>query len=163
MKRICQIILTGIIFIPSVLAYAQKTGTTKYKCMIQMANYIGEGAYMVVSVIDSKDEYNKTLCVLGEDKKWYPSLKKWHQAFKARPTKINAITGASVAGGDRAVVVLEIENEKIDAGYKLRFESVVEDNKYYLKDVEIPLTKETLEAKTEGAGYIRYIRFTPAI
>jgi glycine cleavage system aminomethyltransferase T len=47
----------------------------KYKCMIQMTNYMGEGAYIVISLIDSKGQYEKTLYVLGSDKKWYNSLK----------------------------------------------------------------------------------------
>ncbi|RZK67235.1 MAG: DUF2271 domain-containing protein, partial [Pedobacter sp.] len=46
-------------------------------------------------------------------------------------------------------------------GYKLRFETAVEDNKYYVKDAEIPLTTEGLAAKTEGTGYIRYVRLSP--
>jgi hypothetical protein len=55
--------------------------TTKYKCMIQMTNYMGEGAYMVVSIVDAKGAYDKTLYVLGSDKKWYKDLKEWHKAF----------------------------------------------------------------------------------
>lgn len=135
--------------------------TTKYKCMIQMTNYMGEGAYMVISVIDPKGKYDKTLYVLGSDKKWYPDVKEWHKAFAKKPTNISAITGASVAGGDRTVSVIEIDNAKVNAGYKLRFESAVEDKKYYVNDLEIPLTTESLAAKSEGTGYIRYVRFSP--
>jgi hypothetical protein len=132
--------------------------STRYKCMIQMTNYMGEGAYIVVSLIDPKGNYEKTLRVMGSDKKWYKTLKSWHQYYSKHPENISAISGASVTGGDRSVTVLEIENSKINAGYKIRFESAVEDNKYYEKDLEIPLTAEALEAKTEGTGYIRYVR-----
>ncbi len=69
--------------------------------------------------------------------------------------------GASVTGGDRSVNVIEIENSKINAGYKLRFESAVEDKKYNVKDLELPLTTETLAAKSDGTCYIRYVRFSP--
>jgi len=137
---------------------AQKT--TKYKCMVQMTNYVGEGAYIAVSLIDAKGAYEKTLYVMGSDKKWYPDLKEWNKAYKKKPTNISAITGASVTGGDRSVTVLDIETDKINKGYKLRFETAVEDNKYYLKDIEIPLTTEGLAAKTEGTGYIRYVRLS---
>lgn len=140
------------------LSFAQKT--SKYKCMVQMTNYVGEGAYIAVSLIDAKGAYEKTLYVMGSDKKWYPDLKEWHKAFKKKPTNISAITGASVTGGDRSVTVLDIEDAKINKGYKLRFETAVEDNKYYLKDLEIPLTTDGLAAKTEGTGYIRYVRFS---
>lgn len=137
---------------------AQKT--TKYKCMVQMTNYVGEGAYIAVSLIDAKGAYEKTLYVMGSDKKWYPDLKEWNKAYKKKPTNISAITGASVTGGDRSVTVLDIQTDKINKGYKLRFETAVEDNKYYLKDIEIPLTTEGLAAKTEGTGYIRYVRLS---
>ena len=32
---------------------------------------------------------------------------------------------------------------------------------YYTKDLEIPLTTEGLTAKSEGVGYIRYVRLIP--
>jgi len=141
--------------------FAQSTGTSKYKCMVQMTNYAGEGAYIVVSLINSKNAYDKTLYVMGPDKKWYNSLKEWHKFQSKKPANISAVTGASVTGGDRSVNVFEIETAKINAGYKLRFESAVEDQKYHVKDVEIPLTTEALSAKTDGTGFIRYVRFSP--
>lgn len=159
MKRIYQLaIVLGLMVAPA-FGFAQ---TTKYKCMIQMTNYTGEDAYLVVSLVDAKGAYSKTLAVFGSDKKWYPDLKEWHKFYKAKPANISAVTGASVAGGDRATTTLDIETAKLDAGYKIRFETAVEDNKYYVKDIEIPATKAGLEAKTEGTGYIRYVRFAPA-
>ena len=142
-------------------ANAQSAEVAKYKCMIQMTNYMGEGAYIVISLIDAKGQYNKTLYVLGSDKKWYNSLKEWHKFYAKKPTNISAVTGASLTGGDRGVSVIEIEKSKINAGYKLRFESAVEDKDYFVKDLEIPLTTATLSAKTEGTGFIRYVRFSP--
>jgi hypothetical protein len=139
--------------------FAQGT-TSKYRCMIQMTNYMGEGAYIVISLVNSKGDYEKTLYVLGSDKKWYKSLKEWHKFYAKKPSNISAITGASVTGGDRSVNVIEIDNSKINAGYKLRFESAVEDKNYYIKDIEVPLTTEALAAKSEGTGFIRYVRFS---
>ena len=46
----------------------------------------------------------------------------------------------------------------MNKGYKLRFETAVEDDMYNLKDVEIPLTTEGILTKTEGKGYIRYVK-----
>ena len=125
-----------------------------------MTNYMGEGAYIVVSLLDSKGSYEKTLYVLGSDKKWYKNLAEWHKFYSTKPTNISAITGASVTGGDRSVTVLEIEDSKINTGYKLRFETAVEDKKYYEKDLEVPLTTESISGKTEGTGYIRYVRLS---
>lgn len=125
-----------------------------------MTNYMGEGAYIAVSLINPDNGYEKTLYVMGSDKKWYPDIKEWHKALDKKNKNISAITGASVAGGDRGIMNLEIETSKIDAGYKLRFETAVEDKEYYVKDLEIPLTAAALAAKNDGTGYIRYVRFS---
>jgi hypothetical protein len=147
----------ALVLVQSATSSAQ---TTKYKCMIQMTNYMGDGAYIAISLIDSKGVYEKTLYVLGSDKKWYKTIKEWNKLYLKKPSAVNAVTGASVTGGDRAVNVIEIENAKVNAGYKIRFESAVEDKAYHVKDVEIPLTTEALAAKTDGTGYIRYVRFS---
>jgi hypothetical protein len=97
---------------------------------------------------------------MGDDKKWYKTLKEWHKFYSKRPTDISAKTGASVTGGDRSTTTLEIEDSKINKGYKLRFETAVEDQKYYTSDLEIPLTTEAMAEKTEGKGYIRYVRLS---
>jgi len=161
MKNIFKLcLLSFLMFAQAGSVSAQKTGTTKYKCMVQMTNYMGEGAYVVVSLINPKGEYEKTLYVMGSDKKWYPNLKSWHKFYSKKPTNISATTGASITGGDRSVTVIEIDNAKLNAGYKLRFESSVEDKNYNEKDVEVPLTTEGMSDKTAGTGYIRFVRFS---
>jgi hypothetical protein len=155
------IIILAITFCIPMNVAAQTTASTKYKCMVQMTNYMGEGAYIVISLIDPKGAYEKTLYVLGSDKKWYHDIKEWHKFYTKKPTNISAITGASIAGGDRSINVLEIEDSKINSGYKLRFETAVENQEYHTKDIEIPLTTENLSAKTEGTDYIRYVRLSP--
>lgn len=160
LHKITLLVLT-LLVAGSPASMAQQPGSSQYKCMIQMTNYMGEGAYIVVSLINGKGAYEKTLYVLGSNKKWYPDVKEWHKALGKKRPNISAITGASVAGGDRSVIVLDIDNAKVNKDYKLRFESAVEDKQYHVKDLEIPLTTETLAAKSEGTGYIRYVRFSP--
>ena len=156
MKTILKLAFLPIaIALLSVSTHAQ---SSKYKCMLQMSNYMGEGAYVVVSLVTDKGDYVKTLYVMGDDKKWYNSLKEWNKFYTKRPANISAITGASVTGGDRSVNVIEIENSKINSGFKLRFETAVEDRKYHVNDVEVPLTTAGIAAKSEGKGYIRYVR-----
>jgi hypothetical protein len=132
----------------------------KYKCLLQMSNYAGEGAYIVVSLINPQGGYEKTLRVMGSDKKWYKSLKAWNKFYTQKSTNLSAITGASITGGNRSVTTFDIEDSKINKGYKLRFESAVENEKYYQDDVEIDLTTEGIFAKSEGKGYIRYVRLS---
>ena len=156
MKSIIKISLVSALM--CLLSFQANAQESKYKCMLQMSNYMGEGAYVVVSLINSKGEYEKTLYVMGDDKKWYNTLKEWHKFHSKKPSNISAKTGASVTGGDRSITTIEIEDSKINKGYKLRFETAVEDQKYYVNDIEIPLTTDGLAAKTEGKGYIRYVR-----
>lgn len=134
--------------------------TSSYKCMIQMNSYQGEKAYVIISLINPKGEYEKTLRVLGPDKQWFNTLKEWYKFQAKSKEKISAVTGASIGGGDRAVVTLAIDSKKLNAGYTLRFESAVEEKQYHTKDAEVPLTTAGLAAKTDGKGYIRYVRFS---
>lgn len=157
MKSIYRFFTIATLVLLSFQASAQ---TSKYKCLLQMSSYMGEGAYIVVSLINPKGEYEKTLYVMGNDKQWYNTLKEWHKFQTKKPANISAITGASVTGGDRSVTTMEIETSKINSGYSIRFETAVEDQKYYADDVVIALTTESLAAKTDGKGYIRYVRFS---
>lgn len=153
--------LSKILFATGFLAISATTfaQTSKYKCMLQMSSYMGEGAYIVVSLINSKGAYEKTLYVMGEDKKWYKTLKEWNKFYPKKPN-VNAKTGASITGGDRSITTLELDDSKLNKGYKIRFESAVEDQKYHVTDVEIPFTTEGITGKAEGKGYIKYVRLS---
>jgi hypothetical protein len=158
MKSILKTVLLSAII--SLISFQASAQSSKYKCMLQMSNYMGEGAYVVVSLVNAKGDYEKTLYVMGDDKKWYKSLKEWHKFYAKKPTNISAITGASVTGGDRSITTIEIDDAKINSGYKLRFESAVEDQKYHTADLEIALTTAGIAAKSEGKEYIRYVRLS---
>ena len=129
--------------------------------MIQMTNYEGEGAYIVISLLNPEGEYEKTLFVKGDDSEWYHDITEWWKFHGRVRSDIDAITGATISGGNRAINVIEIPNDKIDKGYKIRFETAVEDQEYYADDVEFELTSESVNSKVEGKGFIRYIRMMP--
>ncbi|BAO74681.1 hypothetical protein WPG_0451 [Winogradskyella sp. PG-2] len=126
-----------------------------------MTNYTGEGAYIVVSLLNPEGEYEKTLCVQGDDDEWYFDITEWWKFQGKKRADIDAITGATISGGERAISVIEIEDTYIDKGYKIRFETAVEDQEYHVDDVQFELTSETLKSKVEGKGFIRYIRLMP--
>lgn len=156
MTSFFRIQLTGL-FILLAFSFASAQ-TSKYKCMLQMNAYNGEEAYIVVSLINPKGAYEKTLYVMGPDKKWYDTLKNWHKFQSKKPVKLNAITGASVAGGDRSITTFTIDNKYLNKGYKIRFETAVEDQNYYVQDLEIPLSNAGLAEKANGKGYIKYVK-----
>lgn len=125
---------------------------------MQMTNYQGEGAYVVVSLINPKGNYEKTLYVFGSDKKWYDTLKNWHKAVKTDKNNLNGITGASVSGGKRSMFSISLDESKLNKGYKIRFESAVENKKYYYSELEIPLNTSGMTEKFDGKGYIRFVK-----
>ncbi|WCO02668.1 DUF2271 domain-containing protein [Psychroserpens ponticola] len=160
MKNI-RIILPLLILVLGLMSFKTLTESTKYKCMIQMTNYTGEGAYIVISLLNPKGEYEKTLYVKGDDDEWYNTVESWWSFYGKKRTDIDAITGATISGGERAVNVIKIDDDKLDKGYKLRFETAVEDQEYHTSDVEFELTSENVKSKIEGKGFIRYIRMMP--
>ncbi len=151
----------GAIFMGLIVMAFNSGASSTYKCMVQMVNYSGEGAYVVISLINPQGEYEKTLYVQGDDEEWYHDISEWWRFFSKKHPNIDAITGATVGGGERAIHVIEIEDSKIDAGYSIRFETAVEDQEYYVDDVEFLLTSENVKSKQEGKGFIRYVRMIP--
>lgn len=131
------------------------------KCMIQMINYTGEGAYVIISLIDPEGAYEETLYVQGKDNEWYSEISEWWKFYGKRRLDIDAIAGETIAGGERTISIIKIPSEKIDQGYSIRFETSVEDQEYYTDDVQFSLTSESIKSKVEGKGFIRYVRMMP--
>lgn len=150
-----------LIFITGLLSFKKYVESSPYKCMIQMKNYTGEGAYVAISLLNPKGEYEKTLYVQGDDDEWYFDITEWWNFQGKKRTDIDAITGATISGGQRAISVIRINNTKLNKGYKIRFETAVEDKEYYKDDVEFELTSANIKSKIEGKGFIRYIRMIP--
>ncbi len=157
MKKLSKVI--PFLFILIFLMVGFTTNETKpVKCLIQMTNYNGEGAYVIVSLMNPNGEYEETLNVLGKDPEWYSEISEWWKFYGKRRPNIDAISGETISGGERTVSILQIPINKIDKGYSLRFETSVEDQKYYKDDLQFPLTTESLNSKKEGKGFIRYVR-----
>ena len=149
------------VFAALFISTAISAQTTKYKVMLQMDAYTGKKAYVIISLMNPQGGYDKTLSVLGDDNEWYNTLKEWDKFRKKKKEKLSGITGASVAAGARATRVIEFETAKLEKGYKIRFESAVETQKYHAKDAEIALSSAALDNKegVKGNGYIKAVRF----
>ena len=130
----------------------------KYKCMLQLVNYSGEGAYIVVSIIDKKNDYKKTIKVIGDDDEWYPDISKWYPYYLKNSKEMDGVTGATISGGERTVFSFDIDEKYFDGNHNLRFETAVEDQKYEADDLNFNLQKTTIVGQHSGSGYIRYIK-----
>ena len=157
---ICKIkILLATVFTSFLIySYLMIEAKTNIKCMIQMTNYDGFGAYIIISLINPEGDYEDTLYIQGKDQEWYNELSYWWRFYRKKRNNIDGITGETISEGERSVSLIKIPKEKIDKGYSVRFESSVEDQKYYKEDIQFDLTSENLNSKIEGTGYIRYIR-----
>ncbi|MGO2295041.1 MAG: DUF2271 domain-containing protein [Psychroflexus halocasei] len=143
----------------TLMSFTNIKSTDPYKCLIQMKNYSGEGAYIVISLLDENDEYLKTIQVRGEDDEWYHDISEWWNFQGKNKASLDGITGATISGGSRAVTSLEINPDWIGKNYSLRFETAVEDKAYHLDDIKIKLTQELLKGQTlKGSGFIRFVK-----
>jgi hypothetical protein len=129
-----------------------------FKCLVQLTNYSGEGAYVVVSLIDSKGKYKKTLQVFGKEKRWYDDLTSWFKYYTSAKENVDAVSGASITAGSRKVFSINTDNTVFDKGYKLRFETAVENKEYEEKDVEMDFSEANVGKTVPGTGYIRYVK-----
>ncbi|UTW61802.1 DUF2271 domain-containing protein [bacterium SCSIO 12741] len=159
MKKTLKIVLF-FAMITTVFAFSTLDGK-KVKCMIQMENYEGEGAYVIISLINPEGKYDETLYVQGDDDEWYYEISSWWKFYGRNRIPLDGITGSTISGGERAITVFEVDESKIDKGYRIRFESAVEAKNYHEKDVEFELTTSNLQKKFNGKGFIRYIRLLP--
>ena len=150
-----------LILVVAGVSISWKTGVVdkvSYRCLIQLTNYGGEGAYVITSLISPDGAYEKTLFIGGDDEEWYPDLPTWYEFHESANENIDGITGASIQSGGRKVALLEIDAEKLNNGYKLRFESSVEDGLYHDKDIELEVSGDMVGKTIKGSGYIRYVR-----
>ena len=161
MTQLLKLFSVSIFTSAVLLSFATTVETTPIKCMIQMTNYKGEGAYVIISLITPKGEYEETLYVQGKDREWYSEIPEWWKFYGKRNSGIDAISGATISGGGRTVSVVKIPNSKINTGYSIRFETAVEDQEYYTDDVQFELTSESVQSKVDGRGFIRYVRMIP--
>ena len=86
--------ITALFLLFSATSFAQNA---KYKCMLQMTNYKGLEAYVVVSLIDPQGNYEKTLYMMGPDKQWYNGFKEWDKAQKKMPLQVHQLQQVIVA------------------------------------------------------------------
>ena len=127
--------------------------------LVQLNDYDGDNAYFSLYLVDPEGRYVRTLWVSGDEERWYKDQPRWWKYLGRAPQDLDAITGASTAPGDRNVIRIELEDEILDAGYKVRVDTSVEDQNNYPEDVEVELDSAHQKDKIPGTGYVRYLRY----
>ena len=73
-------------------------------------------------------------------------------------THVDGITGPTIGGGKNLVVPLLLNKSEIGKGYKILFETAVEDKGYFKSDLNFELTEKSLNDNFEGTGFIKSVR-----
>jgi hypothetical protein len=127
--------------------------------LVQLNDYEGDAAYFSLYLVDPSGRYVRTLWVSGDEERWYAEQPRWWKYVGRAPQDLDAITGASTKSGDRAVIRFDLEDDILDAGYKVRVDTSVEDQQNHPLDVEAPLETALQGEKIPGTGYVRYLRY----
>ena len=125
-----------------------------------LANYGGNGAYLVLYVTDASGNYAGSLWMAGGKSKYYKHLDSWYAATGGRNAEINGITGASVGSGRKLKITVDLADTLFDAGYTLRIDAAVEDMRDSPKEISVPLTTDGAGAKVRGRRYISSFSYT---
>lgn len=121
----------------------------------QLQNYGGNGAYLAFYVTDAAGQYKKTLWVAGTKAKYYRNLRDWARGSGLKASEFDGVSGASVGSGRSLKVTVELADALIDAGYEIRVDSAVEDQRDNPVDVRTPLTTAGAGKPVAGRGYIK--------
>lgn len=140
--------------LPSLTQAAEVTVTTTLNA------YSGNGAYLAFYLTDAKGKYNSTLWVAGGKTKYYKHLQDWARGSGLKSTEYDGRTGASVTSGEQLTFKVTINDALIDAGYLIRVDSAVEDQRDQRVDAEVALTRQGAGTEVAGRGYIKTIRYS---
>lgn len=127
--------------------------------LVQLKDYEGYEAFFAMYLVDPQGRYVRTLWVSGEKTQFYKNMPRWWKYLGRAPQELDAITGASTPPGDRNVIRVHLDDEMLDAGYKVRVETAIENIGNYSDDVEATLDSKQMKKKIPGTGYIRYFRY----
>lgn len=150
MKKLAvSISLAGALALPGLVQARPVTLTT------QLQGYGGNGAYLAFYVTDANGQYKKTLWVAGKKAKYYKNLRDWARGSGLKASEFDGVSGASVGSGRALKVTVELADSLIDAGYEIRVDSAVEDQRDNPADVRVPLTTNGAGKPVTGRGYIK--------
>ena len=145
--------LAGILAMPGLVQARPVTLTT------QLQSYSGNGAYLAIYVTDKAGQYKKTLWVAGQKAKYYKHLRDWARGSGMKASEFDGISGASVGSGGMLKITMEVADALLDAGYEIRVDTAVEDQRDNPAEVRVPLTTQDKGKPVAGRGYIKSFQY----
>jgi hypothetical protein len=150
---IASIFLAGAAALPGLASARPVVLTT------QMQAYGGDGAYLALYLADASGKYVKTLWLAGRKAKYYQHLRDWARAGGASARQVDGVTGASVGSGRTLKVTVDLADALIDAGYEIRVDSAVEDQRDSPLDARLPLTVKGAGKPVAGRAYVKSLSY----
>lgn len=147
--------LAASLFLASAIAAPGLVQARPVTLTTQLQSYSGNGAYLAFYLTDATGQYKKTLWVAGTKSKYYKHLRDWARGSGLKASEFDGVSGASVGSGRSLKVTVELADALIDAGYEIRVDSAVEDQRENPADVRAPLTKQGAGKPVPGRGYIK--------
>ena len=126
---------------------------------VQLKDYGGNGAYLTAYLTDAKGAYAGTLWVAGSKAKYYKHLSAWSRLSAADNQRLLGVTGASVGAGRTLKVTADLADALLDAGYEIRIDAAVEDQRDSPAEVRVPLSTTQAGQPVRGKQYIQSTRF----
>lgn len=116
--------------------------------------YAGDGAYLAIYLTDPAGKLIKTIHVAGGKAKYHKHLSGWHRQGGGR---LDGTTGASVGSGKSLRVSTDIAESLIEAGFEIRVDSAVENQRDVPGDARIPVSAGSVGKPAAGRGYVQSI------
>ena len=142
-----------VLAVPALAHSRQVTLTT------QLKSYGGDGAYLAIYLTDAKGAYAGTLWVAGGKAKYYKHLSDWNRLSARDSKRLAGVTGASVGAGRKLTVTADLADALIDAGYEIRIDAAVEDQRDSPSEVRVPLTRANASQPQAGKQYIQSLTY----
>jgi len=142
-----------VLAVPALAHSRQVTLTT------QLKSYGGDGAYLAIYLTDAKGAYAGTLWVAGGKAKYYKHLSDWNRLSARDIKRLAGVTGASVGAGRKLTVTADLADALIDAGYEIRIDAAVEDQRDSPSEVRVPLTRANASQPQAGKQYIQSLTY----
>lgn len=150
MKKLAALLaVTTLLALPSLAQAKPVTLTT------ELNGYKGDGAYVAIYVTDANGQYQDTLWVAGGKAKYYKHLRDWARGSGLKAAAYDGKTGASLASGNTLTHTVEVPDKWLDAGYQLRIDTAVEDQRENRAEVIAPFTTAGAGQATLGKGYVK--------
>lgn len=155
MKKLAtSLCLAGAFALPSVVQARPVILTT------ELQSYVGNGAYLAIYVTDATGQYKKTLWVAGKRAKYYKHLRDWARGSGLKASEFDGVSGASVGSGKTLKVTVELADVLIDAGYEIRIDTAVEDQRDNPAELRTLLTTGGKSKPVAGHGYIKSFSYS---